>query len=352
MKTVHRMKILTTATVASAACVLAACGDGLEVPGAPQAQEDTAVQGNATPAASPASQSPAGEVVTLDGLSNIEDVASIGDVVAVRSGDKLAVGTVEQFKSSSFDTATISADCGVMSTSARGFALGCGDHALVIAPQSASSPERINVNEEFKVTTAAITESGELFVASSDVAEVSMYVNGERTENFTVGAPTDQLVSVANANHNDAVVRTNRGDTTIQNLDWGEAREGGRLRVGVALGQMSVGDNGVILVSDTGGRRLAVYTSTDAVRLHQYGNVDGSPWAVAWDPERNLAWVTATDNNTAQAFDISSGAPEPRGKFETVANAQHMAVTDSGTIVVGSASGDGLQIVDNPQLDS
>ena len=351
MKTVQRIKFLTTAAVASAACTLSACG-GLDVPGAPEAQEDTAVQGNATPASSPQADDPAGDVVAIDGFEQVDDLAAIGESVAVRSGDKLAVGTVEQLKSGELEATTIPAECGVMSTSHLGFVIGCGDHVLTVSPSSPGSPERTDVSEEFSVTTAAIVDSGEIFVASSDTAEVSMYVNGERTENYVVGAPTDQLVSVPNDDADDAVVRIYRGDTTIQNLDWDDAREGGRLRVGVALGQMSVGNNGVILVSDTGGRRLAVYTSTDAVRLHQYGNVDGSPWAVAWDPQRNLAWVTATDNNSAQAFDISSGAPEPRGRFSTVANAQHMAITDSGAVVIGSASGDGVQIVTEPQLES
>ena len=108
---------------------------------------------------------------------------------------------------------------------------------------------------------------------------------------------------------------------------------------------MCIRDSGTIVVSDTLGERVAIYNAEDVIRLHQYGNTDGVPWATAWDDSRQLAWVTTTDNNQAQAFEISHGVPEERAKVSTVANAQNMVALSDGTIAIASATGDGLQII-------
>src|SRR5699024_11468262 len=96
----------------------------------------------------------------------------------------------------------------------------------------------------------------------------------------------------------------------------------------------TVGEDGTILVSDTLGERLMVYTSEDVVRQHQFGPVDGSPWGVAWDKERQIAWVTTTDNNLRQGFKISTGVPELVTTLNTVADAQNSVAFSNGDITI------------------
>lgn len=340
-----RISLLCVVTVT--ALTVSACQ---KVPGA-NVDEGTAVQGNATPAPSSSEADPEGTVVELDAsIETVEDLETLHDNIAVRSGGSVAFGSVEEFESGDPSIVDISDQCGDLNASAAGFVLACGHEVLVFDPTTPQEPQRIAVDEEFPVTAATIVSSGELFVGSRETAEVGVYVNGEKKEDYSVAAPTDQMLTVPHKDSPDGVIRTYGADTTIQNLDWGNSREGGRLRVGMGLGQAAAGDNGVVLVSDTAGKRLAVYTSTDAVRLHQFGNTDGIPWGVAWDSSRDLAWVTTTDNNQAQAFDISTGVPVPKATTRTVADAQHVVVTDSGDVVFGSASGAGLQIVTTPDI--
>ena len=308
--------------------------------------DDSATVGNATPAESPAAAEPDGEVAQLSReVAEVSDMAATGETIAVRSSDHLAIGDAAAFQEGSAAVVEIPTDCGQISAADNEFLLGCGTEVLSFDPARPEQPEKIAIDEEFPVTAAARTSSGELFVASNQGSDVAIYKDGERSDSFAVEDATDQLLSVPNQDGTDNVVRTLRADSTIQSLDWEQSRAGGRLRVGVGLGQASVGENGTIVVSDTLGKRIAIYNAEDVIRLHQYGNTDGTPWATAWDESRQLAWTTTTDNNRAQAFEISKGVPEERAHVSTVANAQHMVALGDGTIAIASATGDGLQII-------
>ena len=143
----------------------------------------------------------------------------------------------------------------------------------------------------------------------------------------------------------DSVVRTNRFDTTIQDIDWNGSRQGGTLRVGLGVGKVRGGEHGLVLAADSTGSQLHVYTTDDIIRLQQSAPVPEGPWDAAWDPAQRLAWVSSLASNTATGYDISQGIPVKRKHFATVADAQSIITLDDGTVVAASASGDGIQIV-------
>jgi len=328
------------------ALALAGCQSDSEV--GVGSDPDTAVQGNATPAPSPAATNPAGKL-SLEGQS-LKDLAVIDSTVAVRSATGLEVGSQSDFEAGKAATVPLNESCGELTVSEQGFVIACGDKVLIIDPTEPTSPTEVDVSEDAPATAAALISSGELFVTSADTAEVGVYSEGQRVEDITAEAGSDQLIPVPNADIRDNVVRIQRSDSTIQNLDWEHDRAGGRLRAGQGVGQIAAGDNGIVLASDTVGKRLAIYTADDVIRLHQYGNTPGVPWAVAWDEGRQLAWVTTTDTNEAHAYNISTGVPLEKGSFPTVSAAEHMAVLEDGTLVVASATGDGLQFYSDPDL--
>ena len=167
---------------------------------------------------------------------------------------------------------------------------------------------------------------------------------------FIAAAPTDELVHVESESHGEQLVRTWREDTTIQNLDWRNERGGGTLRVGLGVGAISAGDEGLVLAADTRGNQLAVYTALDVIRLHQTTPVPAGPWAVGWDSDRELAWVASTEGNRLTGFKLSSGVPQQASQLHTIADAQSMVINDEGTIVLGSASGAGIQVIADPEL--
>lgn len=344
MKSQSGSVLILSSLLALSATALAACQPEVGV----GADPETAVKGNATPAASPANADPEGTVVDLK--EDITNLAAVNDSLAVRTKNQLLIGSQKDFAGKKATKHDISEECGDLSSSASGFVLACPDKVLLIDPSSPESPDEVRMEEESPVTAATQLSNGDIFATSADSSTVGIYRDGKRENDIEVEAGSDQLLAVPNPKGDDAVVRIHREDSTIQNVDWTNDRAGGRLRVGQGVGSITVGDNGVVLASDTEGERLAVYTSDDVIRLHQYGNVDGSPWGVAWDKERNLAWVSATDTNKAHAYEINKGVPELRGSVSTVRDAQNIAVLGDGTFVAASATGHGLQFVGTPRL--
>ncbi|MDY3127578.1 MAG: hypothetical protein SOW59_05540 [Corynebacterium sp.] len=338
-----RQKLAVLAAVAGSLLV-ASCSAAL-----PFDSESDLVLGDAAPASSPSSANSSGDIIDFSAITDLENV---GDVVAARTGDSLHIGTTDELRAGNESIVKLSAPCGEMTSTADAFLVACGTSVYKVLALDPANPSLIPVDVNFPVTAATELPSGELFVASDSSTDVVMYANGKKQDTITVEEPVSELLSVENHNGKDSVIRTNREASTIQNIDWSNSRAGGRLRVGLGLGQTAVGDNGTIVVSDTTGKRLAIYTSDSVVRLHQLAPVEGSPWGVDWDSYRNLVWVTTTDNNALQGFDISTGVPELVSTIDTVAQAEHIRALPSGEIVVGSNSSDGLQILKTTDINT
>ena len=111
------------------------------------------------------------------------------------------------------------------------------------------------------------------------------------------------------------------------------------------MGKVAAGENGLVLAADSTGNQIHVYTTDDIIRLQQSAPVPEGPWDVAWDSSQRLAWVSSLAENTATGWDISQGIPLERKRFATIASAQSMITLDDGTVVLASATGDGIQIV-------
>lgn len=298
--------------------------------------------GNATPDASPDSTDPAGTVVPFEG---IEDLDSTEGVVAVRTANELTVGTVNQLRDGAAHSLPLDDSCGDVSANAGTFALGCGNEIMLVRAAEPSNPETMKTEE--LVTAATVTTGGDVLAGSDSAREVWLYRDGDLADTFSVARETDQLQAVPVDGQADSVVRINRFDTTIQDIDWGAGRQGATLRVGLGVGKVAGGTHGLVLAADGTGDRLLVYTTDDIIRLHQMAPVPESPWDVAWDEAEQLAWITSTATNTATGFDISRGVPLKRSEVATVKDAQSIVALDDATLLIASATGEGLQIVDS-----
>lgn len=317
-----------------AATVVSGCGP--EVPG-----DDLPEQmGNATPAPSPASADPAGSVLPFDA---IEDLDTTDGVIAVRTATQLHVGTVDQLREGTAHAHDLADTCGDVSASGGAFALSCGDTIMLVRADDPARTETLQVEEP--VTAATVTTGGDVLAGSDSERKVWLYRDGELADTFSVARETDQLQAVPVDGQADSVVRVNRFDTTIQDIDWGAGRQGGTLRVGRGVGKVAGGSEGLVLAADATGSQLLVYTTDDIIRLHQMAPVPEGPWDVTWDESAQLAWITSTATNTATGYDISRGVPLKRGELATVADAQSIVALDDATLLIASATGEGLQIV-------
>nr|WP_256478041.1 hypothetical protein [Corynebacterium stercoris] len=330
--------MFVSAAALGLAAVLTACGAGPT-----QLADELAVNmGDASPVASP----PVADRAALPGavieFEAIRDLDTTEGLVGLRTESALHVGTLDEIEAGTAKTYELGAACGDVSANAGTFAIGCGDAIRLFT----SSGEE-TIQTDVPVTAATVATTGEVLAGSDTERSVWLFRDGELAKTFSVARETDQIQAVPVAGQPDTVVRTNSFDTTIQDMDWQEGRQGGTLRVGLGVGKVAAGENGLILAADATGSQLLVYTSDDIIRLHQMAPVPESPWDAAWDSRDRLAWAASTAGNRASAYDISRGVPLERASLATVADPQSIAVLDDGTVLIASASGGGLQVISN-----
>ncbi|QYR16371.1 hypothetical protein JJQ73_07955 [Corynebacterium glutamicum] len=324
-----------TALLASTALILSACTQGVT---------DSPDMGKATPAVSPAASNPDGQVIEFGNITDME--VADGDILGVRTEDALAIGTVSDFEAGSQVELDVDKQCGDLTATGSTFVLPCADGVYLI---DAKDPDLDELRATDKpVTVAALTSDDQLLVGNGEDEELTIYREGEEPETFTVAGPNTQLIAVPVIDRHDAVVRTWNENTTIQDVDYPNDREGATLRVGLGVGQMAGGEDGLLVVSDEMGGQIAIYNADDVIRLQMTAPTDENPWAVAWDSSNALAWITSLSENTLVGYKISEGVPEEEQRLNTIADAQNLVVLSDSTLVVASATGDGIQIIDNP----
>lgn len=313
--------------------------------------------GGATPAQSPASEHPAGEVLRLEApFDKATDIELSGDIFLVRAAEKIAIGTIDQLRTNSYKEMDIIKACGDVSVTGDTFVLPCpkpvdgagGGTIYLIDAKNPSFKDTRRADMEF--TSAALTTTGEVIGGSSNQPDVVMF-SGSGSKKISTSRKADEMVSSAVSGTRDGVVFIEREKTVIQGVDFSNNRPGGALRMGVGVGSIAAGEEGLFLASDTLGHQLGVYTDDDILMLHQTVSTDPSPWAVAWDAKRKLAWVSSNATNKIQAFKISSGVPELQGAVDSVANVRSMTIDTDGNIYALSDSGAGLQYIPATDVD-
>ncbi|MDO5669714.1 MAG: hypothetical protein Q4G50_06895 [Corynebacterium sp.] len=335
-------RVTALAALTAPVCLLVACGTSPTNPEVPDL-------GNAVAASSPAADSPAGETMEFSG--EISDMEAAGEVLGLRHGATLTLGTLEELRAGQTHDVDVPDTCADLTATQETFVLACGDEVLLIdAADGTVDSHSVADSDAAPAASAVLTSTGELVVGSAENDRVVVFVEGEEQSSITVAGMTSQLLATAVGGQDDAVVRTNHENTTIQDIHWRDGRQGGTLRVGLGIGQAAVGPEGLVLASDNRGGQLAVYTADNVVRLHQTVPVTNSPWAVAWDVERDLAWITTTADNQLHAFTLATGVPEEVGTIETIEDAHNLVALPDGTLVIASATGGGVQVITDPEL--
>ncbi|MBZ8177793.1 hypothetical protein GSS88_08315 [Corynebacterium sp. 3HC-13] len=330
--------------------LFAACGLAMSGCQHQAAQELSGKMGNATAVESPPNPHPSGEVLPLpEELKEVHAMDYAENVLAVQGPHHVGIGTVEQFRQNDAVILPLDNSCGTLrgSSDHQVWTLGCGNSVWSINPQEPNRVDKMPV--EHSTTTAVQLSDGTIATGSNDSQDLWLYQRGQKARKISMDGSADSLVAVTVPGHSDALVRVNRQETTIQDVHFADNAQGGTLRVGLGVGQVAAGEKGLLLASDTTGNRLMIYTGDDVIRLHQSYPVDASPWAVAWDKSRNLAWIGSTSANSAVGYDIRTGVPVAKAHISTLPDSRSLVVLDDGTVVAASASGHGLQVIHQPQ---
>lgn len=293
--------------------------------------------GNAVPAEAPQAYQPeGGEVISDPG--SVRALVAVGDLVAAQVSDPpgLEIGLVDGTDWEPEEFVELPADAGEASASGDGtIVVPYGDGVVLVEP----SGNTRDISGLGPVSAAAIAIDGRLVTGTRD-GEV-MVRDADGTEQHRLGGLTsvDQLTVARDG----SVTALSRPDTVIATVDLDENSAGPLLRAGKGAGMLDGFGERSVAASDTVGGTLLIY-SASPVRLHQQFPVAAAPWGVADDQMRELVWVTSTGTNVVQAYDLGDGVGVLRADIPTVRQPDSVVVTESGTVVVGSADGAGLHL--------
>jgi DNA-binding beta-propeller fold protein YncE len=301
----------------------------------------------ATAARSPAATAePAGTVHALSGTPTAMIVDADTKLLAVAVDEPPAVllyalaadGTLGQPRKVTLpgpaDTLSLAKPGGPLLAAAG----SAGELVRISLPDGAATPasiggEPVNAADYGDRTLVAVRDRKAVAVLGRDADKVDRMISGG-------------LYSA------DQVLATDKGAVVfdrLRNALFELDVRGGRIDEGLRAGDGStnaVTDRfGRVLVTDTRGGALLAF-SLDPLLMRQRYPVGESPYGLAYDPERDLAWVTLTSTNEVVGYDVAGGAPEEKYRFPTVEQPNNVAVDPtSGRVIVASATGKGIQVI-------
>ncbi len=191
------------------------------------------------------------------------------------------------------------------------------------------------------VRSAVQLSDGATAVGTADGKVLVLGPDGAVRQQITGLAETDGLADTLGG-----LVAMDRKQSALRAVDLGKGKLGESLRAGDGATNAVTDRFGRILVTDTAGGELLAF-STDPLLLRQRFPVPGAPYALAYDPATDLAWVTITERNQVVGYAMAAGEPVERYRFDSVAQPDTVAVDPAtGAVLVGSAAGAGLQRID------
>ena len=209
--------------------------------------------------------------------------------------------------------------------------------SLIQVPLDGGQPTRIDVGGR---PQGAISVGGRIVVASGDRAVI---LGEGRMRQSTVTGFAD-AARLAPAGSEVAVL--DRAQSTVSLVDPASGRAGPALRAGNGAVSVVADRFGRLVVADVRDGELLVYAG-DPLLLRQRYPLPGAPYGLGYDPRRDLAWVTLTARNEVVGLRMGGSEPEIVHRFATVRQPDAVAVDPvSGRVVVVSASGAGLQVID------
>jgi DNA-binding beta-propeller fold protein YncE len=281
-----------------------------------------------------ATATPAGVVTAQDAVTAMAYEPKSG-TLAVATGKAVRLfhlgDTLEEIRDVTVPAESLSVDNGSI------LATGKNQFVRITVPSGAT-----NDATTFRGTpVSAATFDGRTLVAVRDERAVAV-VKGDTIQRMITG----DMMSA------DQVLATDKGAVVLdrlRNAVFQLDMPGGSVDQGLRAGQgatNAVTDRfGRVLVTDTRGGALLAF-SLDPLLLRQNYPVPGAPYGIAYDPKRDLVWVTLTETNEVVGYEVAGEQPKEKYRFPTVSQPNTVAVDPStGRVVVASGTGDGIQVI-------
>ncbi|GAA3033441.1 YncE family protein [Actinokineospora globicatena] len=330
-----RAIVLVTATALCAAFT-AGCSSG------DQPRDELMVTDNpvaATPAQSPAqSATPAGTVLPLSAPVTAVATDATTRVLAVASGAELRLYDLDA-PDKSPRALTLPGPADSLTLAGNGGAVLAtipGRVVRVALPDGTLDESAVD-----GLPTATATFGNDTLVAVRDRKQIAVLGDGQVRRVISGSLlSADQVFSTGPR----ALVLDRLRNAVFQ-LDVAQGTLGQGLRAGQGSTNGVVDRWGRVLVTDTRGGALLAF-SLDPLLMRQRYPVAGSPYGIAYDAKRDLAWVTLTETNELVGYQVGGEEPVERHRYPTVSQPNSVAVDpETGRVVVASANGGGVQVV-------
>ncbi|MGP9609162.1 hypothetical protein ACT3TD_02200 [Corynebacterium sp. AOP36-E1-14] len=282
------------------------------------------------------------------GTSVTEDSPAL--VAALEQG-RLVIGPLEDVASGSAPSVDVDDTCTTVTGAVDGVVLGCGTTVRIL---DAEGQEVRSLEAPGEVTAAAVHPDGKVALTVESDSDVHWFdADGEETSSEDMTATGSDMQLVGNtrnadneddADNEDAEWRAALIDaqqTSVTDIDIAGESRVAALRIGQGVGTVSAGTqpDGVLVASDARRGQALVYTLTDVIRHTQAVPTGEGAWAVLWDSEREVMWVSTTGDNTLTGYDLSTGTPEEVGKVPTTSDVRHIIDDGSGDLLLVAADG-------------
>lgn len=187
---------------------------------------------------------------------------------------------------------------------------------------------------------AALETGDELAVALRETKSVVFLRGGQITRTVGGFAGPAQLLAAGSD-----VFVLDRLNTALISINPGSSEKGTGLRAGHGATNATTDRFGRVLVTDTRSGELLAFSAQPLIMKQRFP-VPGAPYGIAYDPVRDLAFVTLTSSNELVGYNVAGGEPVEKFRVASVRQPNAVAVNPaSGEVFVGSAAGDGLQVV-------
>lgn len=343
MRTPSARTVRSAAALALAAATLlstAACGGGEDTP------DEVSVEPQPAARSPEVTVSPAGTVSPFAPVDALTFDADTRTLVALTDGS-----TTVRLIPAAPDGDSVDGDSDdgarVIELGFAGAGLVPGRGSSVLVPTN-GSVSRIDVAAATRTDTAV----DGVALSAADLPDGNLAV-GDENGTVRVLDATGEVVSTVSGSSvtsADALADTDgglsvldRNQTSLTDVNLDDETFGVALRAGEGAAALITDSFGRLLVTDSTGTELLVFTSHDLL-MRQRFPVGSPPWAIAYDEQSGVVWVTLPAVNQVVGYTLDTGIPVEVQRFATVRQPNSIAVdTGTGELLVGSATGDGLQ---------
>ncbi|MFE1591276.1 hypothetical protein [Nocardia sp. NPDC058705] len=294
---------------------------------------DVPTRAPATAAVSPAAANPAGQVFPAPATKALLAERSTGRLAALdTAGTTLTL--IDPAAPTTARTITLPAPGVSLAQGKQGEVLVAAPNRVLRVDAATGSLTETAVDGD--VHSVQTRTDGSLVVGTADGTVRELTTDGTATRTITGLVSADVLALTG-----DNITVVDRKQTAV--VAVGEQALGLMLRAGDGATNAVTDPHGRIIVADTAGDELLVYTAGPLV-LRQRFPVSSSPYALAYDPRSDTVWVSTTQTNEVVGYDLSTGIGVEVARLATLRQPDAITVDErTGDLYVASATGEGVQ---------